>query len=260
MDDPEGLAGLIFALLAVWSWSTWYRDLYCINKLAAHRPSRIALFLTPPAFLLVLLPFLLTAAAYDVRTSPYYTGSYLVIGAGWLGVSTRIFPFLGISVRDDALEHRNMAALVASLGAMAAVLCCFIGGNIGEGPGVEVVLISAGGACGCLLLLWLAIEKLTSPAVSERITVGRDLGAGVRLAAILAADGAILGFAAAGDWIPGRFARDFALCSWPAALLTIVAIGIESFYAEHSSLPKSILTSILYLGAASFYVYIRSSA
>src|SRR5436309_16117695 len=38
------------------------------------------------------------------------------LGAFWLGLSSKLFSLLGLSVRDDAMERKNPAALVA--------LCC----------------------------------------------------------------------------------------------------------------------------------------
>jgi hypothetical protein len=182
------------------------------------------------------------SSAKAVRESSFYIVICMALGAAALGISGQLLSFLGVSARDDVLERRNSAALIAVVGALLGATLCFAGGNIGEGPGVEVVMVSAGTALCAWFVLWYLADVFSGRVVSERITVDRDTGSGVRLAGLLAGNGVILGAAVAGDWIPDRFLHDFAVSAWPALALTVVAILVERFSRSRSSVIRSVLT------------------
>lgn len=247
MSESELFAGLVSAVVAMAAWASWYGDIFRVNRLAASRGYRIVLGLTPPACLLFLLGCLEKSSANAVQESGPYTLLYVVLGAAWLGVSAHLSTFLGISARDDVLERRNRAGLIAVIGTLLGAILCFIGGNIGEGPGIEVVIASAGAATGSWFALWFFLETLSSHAISEGITVERNTGSGVRLAGLLVANGAVLGAAAAGDWIPDLFFHDFAVSAWPAAVLTVAAVVMERPLGRRSSIRLSIVIASAYL-------------
>jgi len=240
------------------TWAPWYGDIFRVNRLAASPRYRLVLGFTPPVCLLFLFASLHTSAAEAVRNSSLYILIYMAVGAAWLGVSCHLFAFLGVSARDDALERRNHAALIATIGAMIGIISCFAGANIGEGPGVEVVVVSAATATGSWFVLWHLLEALSGHTVSERITVERNAGSGVRLAGLLVANGAILGAAVAGDWVPERFLYDFAASAWPACLLTVLAILVERRLGLRSSVGRSILIASGYLLLALVWIFPRS--
>jgi hypothetical protein len=197
------------------------------------------------------------SAAKAVRESGFYILIYMALGAASLGVSGQLFSFFGVSARDDVLERRNRAALIAVVSALLGTTLCFVGGNIGEGPGVEVVMASAGTALTAWFVLWYLVDVFSGRVVSERITVDRDTGSGVRLAGLLAANGVILGAAVAGDWMPNRFLHDFAASAWPALALTVAATLVERFSQSRSSVIRSALTASGYLLVAVVWVLHR---
>ena len=100
---------------------------------------------------LLLLFVLVTAASEDVRTVIEYLFMYSVLGLAWLRLAEPFFAFAGVSVRDDVVERGNSAATIALSGAFLAVMLCFAGGNIGNGPGWWVVVFSAALATAGLL-------------------------------------------------------------------------------------------------------------
>ncbi len=257
MADWEPLAGFFSAIAALITWAPWYGDLLRVNRLAGSLSYRLVLGLTPPACLLFLLACLEKLAAKAVQVSVPYTLLYMALGAAWLGISSQLFAFLGVSARDDVLERRNLAALIAVVGAIIGITLCFAGGNIGEGPGVQAVIASAGTATGSWFALWLVLESLTGHAVSERITVERDAASGTRLAGLLVANGVILGAGVAGDWIPSQFLHDFVASTWPALVLTVVAILVERVLRFPSSARCSLLISSCYLLVALVWVLRR---
>lgn len=253
----EWFAGLIFAVAALITWAAWYGDIFRINRLAAPKSSRLILGLTPAVCLTFLLLCLEKWAASAVRESTLYVLIYLALGAALLGVSAQLYPFLGISARDDVLERRNGAGLIAIVAALVGTALCVAGGNIGEGPGMTVVIVSAGMALCTWFVLWYVADLLSGRVVAERITVGRNMGSGVRIAGFLVANGVILGAASAGDWIPGRFLHDFALSAWPALPLTVLATFVERVLGSDSFIGRSILTASGYLLIAVVWVVYR---
>jgi len=255
--DWEPFAGLVSSVVALITWAPWYGDIFRVNRLAAPRSHRLILGLAPIACFLFLLLSLERAAAKAVRESDLYIIIYMALGAAALGTSGQMLSFLGVSARDDVLERRNSAALIAVVGALVGAAVCFAGGNIGEGPGVEVVMVSAGTALCAWFVLWYLLDVFSGRVVSDRITVERDTASGVRLAGLLAGNGVVLGAAAAGDWIPGRFLHDFGVSAWPALVLTVVAVLVERFSQLRSSIIRSVFTASGYLLVAVAWVLHR---
>jgi uncharacterized membrane protein YjfL (UPF0719 family) len=150
-----------------------------------------------------------------------------------VGLFLAPLPFLGLCVRDDALERGNDAAALALSGALVGGTCCFAGGNVGNGPGWWVVLYSAGLATTALLVLWGLIHAASG--LAEKVSIERDVAAGLRAAGFLIGCGLILGRAVAGDWVSASATTiDFARLGWPALVLAVVCTFIE-----RSSLPAS---------------------
>ncbi len=151
----------------------------------------------------------------------------LTAGGGILQIGAIVlFPWLGLSLRDDAMERHNTAALVALLGALVAVQLAYAGGNIGEGPSYWNNVFSAGLATGGLLCLWLVLQAGANVAAS--IAEDRDLASGVRFGGFMVASGLILGRAVAGDWhSESATVHDFVHDGWPAAALCVLALALE---------------------------------
>ena len=184
------------------------------------------LWITPVVCAGILLLVLLTAAAEDVRYDPTYVFFYLVLGAAWLGAYKSILALAGLSARDDVLERGNEAAAVAISGALVGLTLCFAGGNVGDGPGWWVVVFSGLMATGAFYLIWCVAARLTGWA--DRITIDRDVSAGIRCGGYFVGTGLILGRAVAGDWESAvAAALDFLKLGWPALLLAGAAVVLE---------------------------------
>src|SRR6478672_597776 len=56
------------------------------------------------------------------------------LAAVWLMFMTKLFPWLGLKLRDDVAERKNRATLIALCGAVLALGFICAGANIGEGP------------------------------------------------------------------------------------------------------------------------------
>jgi uncharacterized membrane protein YjfL (UPF0719 family) len=218
------IAGTIVALIV---WVRWYA--------ATTRPSRLRGAPVPRGLIrgapllaaLLIASVLPRAAASDVVTDGRYLYLYFVLGLAWVGVATMIFPATGLILRDDAVERRNPAVAPALAGAILGVALTYAGGNIGDGPGVRAVAMSAFAATAALMLTWLLLDAFTS--VGDAITIDRDEAAGWRLGGFLVAAGLVLGRAVAGDWVSAEsMLRDLAVRSWPLIGLIGVACAFES--------------------------------
>lgn len=216
-------------------WKDWYAGIFQVPEFASPFRFRFILFCLPFVVLFTLWYLLRTQASHDVQDSGPYLFLYVVVGVGWLGMMQRFISLMGVSARDDVIGKRNGAAAWALSGALAGCTFAFFGGNVGDGPGVEVVLFCAGLASGGFFAQWFVLEVMARHQPSESVTIVRDLGAGIRLGGFLAAIGLILGWSVAGDWtsVSGTFS-DFAISAWPSLILTLVAILVESLYSPRS--------------------------
>ena len=222
-SDDEAFIVIVSCVLWLVTWFVSYRELAWGPRLRREPGPRLILGLAPPLALLVLLSILRAWSSFDVQESPAYLFQYLALGAAWLGVAARFHSWFGISVRDDVAERGNPAAAVALSGAWLGLVLCYAGGNIGDGPGWWVVVFSSGIASAVFYAAWLVLELAAHP--SESITIDRDLAAAARHVCYGVAMGAILGRAAAGDWVSAKATlRDFCLHGWPA--LVVLALDI----------------------------------
>lgn len=194
-------------------------------------------------------------AAVEVRTDLGELVLLIFVGAVWLLVATLFFPWLGLSVRDDAVERRNGAALVALCGAEVGAAILYAGGNLGEGPSYWNNVFSVAVATGGWVGLWVLLDL--GGRVSISITEERDLAAGLRLCGFLLASGLVLGRAVAGDWhSEAATLHDLARDGWPVAGLCALAVVVERFARPRPARPFppwrlfGLLPALFYLGVA----------
>src|SRR5437660_1146041 len=149
-------------------------------------------------------------------------------GAVWLTVATKLFPWLGLSFRDDAVERRNIAALAALCGAVTAVAIIYAGGSLGEGPSFMNNFFSATVGTAGWFALWILLES--GARVSRSVAEERNLASGLRLGGFLLAIGLMLGRAAAGNWhSEAATIQGIIHDGWPAAVLWGIALLVEWF-------------------------------
>jgi len=258
LESFEAFVLIASAIVAAQQWFSWYRDIFTINLLCAPARQRVILSITPLFCMAILFVALRKLGDDTVRHNSFYLFFYLLLGAAWLAGMAAIFPLLGVSARDDALERANNSASWAASGMLLGSTFCFAGANIGNGPGVEAVLFSGLLATGLFLLLWFLVEWFAS--FSEEITVERNLGAGIRLAGFLTAIGLICGWAVAGDWVAATATlKDFARSCWPAIFLSVIATVFEASRKNKKMQPSdgaagSLALAFVYVASASAWV------
>jgi uncharacterized membrane protein YjfL (UPF0719 family) len=198
--------------------------------------------------------------AVEVRTDPVALLGLTFVGALWIFLASKIFPWLGLSFEFDIVDCKNTAAVIAFSGAVVAIAILYVCGNFGEGPSYLENFFSAGVGCVAWFLLWLIFELTTK--VSLSITEQRDLASGVRCCGILVATGLILGRATAGNWA-SAFAtiHDLFRDGWVAGALLVLALPVESFVQPSKFRPFpswincGVVPAIIYLSIAGAWLW-----
>jgi len=249
--------------LALLFWVRWFFKFKTNGVTPPQRLVRIGLGIVVPLLCgIFLLAVLAQMSSSDVRSDPEIVVQYWALGLVWIGATQWAFAFLGVSTRDDVIERRNPAAAIVSAGQLIAATCCFAGANIGDGPGIEVVLFCAALSTFSLVLLWVVFDRIAW--IGDTITIERNLFAGIRGAGWLVATGIVLGGGIAGDWSSAsRTLVEFGAYAWPAAALTAAAAFLELRLRKSPSngwtnqFPVSAAIAIGYVALAILYVYKR---
>jgi len=222
MGEDEVFVLLGSGMTALVFWGIWYFRSVQIAELFGAGSQRLILWLAPVASAVLLFMVLRIWASHDVRDAPQYLIMYSLMGAAWVGMFTVLmFPWMGLHFVHDAIERRNLPSALAIASAMIGFTLAFAGGNIGDGPGWWVVVLSSGLATGTLATCWFALSQGANMA--EEISVDRDMAAGLRLSGFLIGGGVICGRGAAGNWVsvPATVA-DFLSLAWTIVPLLAV--------------------------------------
>jgi uncharacterized membrane protein YjfL (UPF0719 family) len=167
--------------------------------------------------------------------------------------------WLGISLRHDAVERRNIAAVYAWSGTLLGVTAVYAGGDIGEGPSLWNNVFSATLGTMAMIVLWLLLEFLSG--ISHLVTVERDSASGARLGGAMLAVGIIFGRALAGDWqSESHTLNDFVRQGWFAVPVVMAAALVDIATAPSPQKVKpgcfvcGVLPVALYLGVALWWL------
>src|SRR5687767_1864330 len=153
---------------------------------------------TPLIGLMLVFVVLAQWADDEVRNDVRYIILLLLLGGAWMGFFSWLTHWLGISLRQDAAERRNVAAASAWCGAMLGITVLYAGGNTGEGPSLWNNVFSAALGTAAMVALWLVLEFTSG--IAHSVTVERDAASGLRLGGFMLASGLVFGRALAGDW------------------------------------------------------------
>lgn len=255
MADYESvllLASLTFGS-AIWGRLVW--KLISVHSRVARGSGVgfVAAALLPSIVLIALA--LRYLAASDVRSSGQYILMYLCLGLFVTGlnlVALRVFGFRPA----DISERGNGAAGIMLVGATLASALAYSGANIGDGPGVQVVIFCA--ALSHAALYALVVLHAALARSSYRILVDRDRGAALRFSCLAIACGIVLGRAVAGNWIGiGATLADFASLAWIAAVLVVAdAIVARATLSREpgGSMPADLAIGVGHLAVAIGFV------
>jgi uncharacterized membrane protein YjfL (UPF0719 family) len=166
--------------------------------------------------------------ATEIRAKVTAVFFLTVVSAVWLILAAKLFPWFGLSLRNDAVERKNSSALIALCGAVLALGFVYAGANIGEGPSFTNNFFCGVLGTASFFLLWFIVELVGK--ISRSIAEERDLATGLRMCGLLLAFGLILGRALAGDWhSKTATVQDFIRDGWPAAIFLVLTLIVEPF-------------------------------
>ena len=205
----------------------------------------------------IILCVLLRWASFDVVDSEFYIIGYLNFGIAWISLSAGFLGiFTDIRFQQDVRDRNNLAAAIAIGGLLIGSAIAYAGANIGDGPGFHVVIFSA--FLSTVTVYGAAWALAGFSDGEERISVDHDIGAAMRLAALVISVGIISGRSVAGNWISvDETIHDFMEMAWPVLPLCIAAILCEKTTPPNYSgvgQAQSIALGLGYIGAAIAYV------
>ncbi|HEX8911902.1 MAG TPA: hypothetical protein VF796_06050 [Humisphaera sp.] len=172
-----------------------------------------------------------------VRGHLDYTLLFLVAAAAWQGLVAATVPWVGgFSLRDDVGERANVAAAWPAAAALAGAGVLFGLANAGAGDTIWTTVVPVAMATVAWLVLWLTLSLATG--LPGRIAIGRDVAAGVRLAAYLMASAVVLGAATMGDFVSyGAAAADLVRLGWPVRIVWAIAAAAERVHRPTPARP-----------------------
>lgn len=262
-DGDEWLFFLAAAASVVGLIVTYYLPLLSISFLNRSGLQSLALACLPLVALVPTFVVLQRWADPQVVGHLDYTILFMLGGGMWIFVASRFLEVLGISIRDDAIERDNPAALVAVWGILSAVGVVYALSNIGTGATIWTTLLTGFVATVALLLMPFLIE-LTGGAVADAITIDRDVASGLRLGGALLGCSVILGHAAAGNWTSWNHTwSDLARRGWPAVVIAVGAGALQRMLGPTAHRPQpgilkfGVVPATLFVGSGLLLVVIR---
>ena len=159
-DGDEWLFFLAAAASVVGLIVTYYLPLLSISPIKSSSLQRFALACLP---LVAIVPTYVVLQRWaDPRVVGHldYTILFMLGGGIWIFVASRFLEVLGISIRDDAIERDNLAALFAVWGILSSVGIVYALSNIGTGVTIWTTLLP-GLAATIALLLIHSLAELT---------------------------------------------------------------------------------------------------
>jgi uncharacterized membrane protein YjfL (UPF0719 family) len=255
-DDEIFLMLISIALTAI----TGYRWMVALSVSSLVRSRNWLLLLVTPISCLAFVLFVLRRWADDeVRDDWRYLTLLLLLGAGWMGMFSTALHWMGLSLRQDAAERRNLAATLAWCGAMIGISVLYAGGSTGEGPSLWNNVFSAGLGTAAMIGFWFALEWMTR--ISHSITIDRDLASGVRIGGFMLACGIVFGRALAGDWRSAdQTIDDFLREGWIVGAMVGLAAIVEAIANPRPTRPRpnwfvfGVLPAAVYLAGAVAWV------
>src|SRR5271163_3569391 len=107
LSEFEVVIVFVSVCLIFGCWGAWYIAIATVSNFRPAPLQTSVLLTTPLVCLALLIACLLAFAAPAVRRDPSYIALYSALGLASLGGIAQLFPFLGISTRDDVLERGN---------------------------------------------------------------------------------------------------------------------------------------------------------
>ena len=262
-DADEWFFFVAAAAIVVVGCGMYYRPLLTVASLGRSIPRRLVLACLPIVSLVPTYVVLRRWADAQVVGHLDYTMLFMFGGGAWIFVASWSLNVLRLSIRDDVIERDNPAALIAACGILFGVGLVYALSNVGSGPTIWTTILPALAATVLLAAMLLLVEWIGG-AVSETVTIDRDVATALRLGGAAIGSAIILGRAAAGDWASwDRTWIDLARHGWPAILVALAAGVVQralrptAIRPQPSALVFGIVPATLFLAAGILVVAIR---
>jgi hypothetical protein len=182
--------------------------------------------LVPVFSMIAIIVFIVAWGHPEVKRDPFYILLYSFCGVFFTGIgSSMLTRVVDISPVSDCLHRNNIAVVFPVSAAVFASALMYSAMNMGDGDGWWCVFMPYLLLLAVWLLLAWVIASRTN--VSEEITVGRNIHAGLRFGAYLLGSGTMIAIMNVGDYITfGQVILDLRYC-WPVLLLSSVAFVVE---------------------------------
>lgn len=244
--DFEPVFFFIAIALALGAGYRYYRSLITVHRLVCPRRLRAFLAIWPIVCVGPIIWVLMNLSDPQyVRGHADYMLAFAGTGLAWILTTPIILSLSGISLRDDVIERRNGAALIAIASMMLGQALCYAGANIGSGATIWTTIVPALLGSAVLYLGWFLAAALVDSV--ETVSIDRHIPSAWVLAVLTVLAAADLGWAASGDWNgwPGMLV-DFALRSLPAVVLWLGASLTLAWIRPRVDLPGRSSNSTLH--------------
>ena len=220
-----------FLLAPALIWLYWYLGIVPITRFASTDRDRLVLYVMPVVAMIALLLVLFGGNTPLAQLPGRLLHPCFALALFFVGVGAWALPMFGLSHRLDVAERRNHGAGWTIGGAI-------LGFSLAVGAAARKLLTNpalfeplAAGLLGiaAFAMAWLILEWLNS--FSETITVERDAGAALRLAALLPTLGASTG-AAVSSWFAEQAIQAIGLHVGIVILMTACCV-IERVVGKH---------------------------
>ena len=239
MDTDEVFVLLASVVLAGAVGIPWYVRLLrrTMTPLSTTLTTRLLVGVSPVVLLAALWITLTFGAAREVREHGEYIFLFVALGAAWLIGLAWATGWLGMHVRDDAIERNNLAAAIATSGALAGGMAVYAFANLGEGDTIWTTIGPALLGTGLAVALW-GVHQIVSGA-TDAIVLDRDVASAIRFAGMALSTGLVIGRAVAGDYVSaGGTLRDLFIQGWPALPLAALSLFIQMRLRPTKEQPK----------------------
>src|SRR5262245_65915798 len=110
MSGDEVIVTMASVVIGPVLWAAWLIRMAGARRLHSSLAGLAALAVALAVCAVLIFTVMRKAASSDVVNAPQYLFMYVVLGLAWMRLAAALFPFVGLSPRDDVVERRNAAA------------------------------------------------------------------------------------------------------------------------------------------------------
>ena len=221
----------ISIFLSAYFANRWYKTIY--KTLYKHDKTQVlfCLNIIPVVSIIIIFVIVITLAAPSVVESGFYILFYTILGMVFVFLQARLMRlFWDLSWWYDVLNLNNKAAVLPVFCGMVGTAILYAAMNIGDGDGWWCVLVPFIMCWGLWFLL--AMLLLSFGQLAEKITVERNINAGLRFSFYLIVLALLISWINMGDWTSFGVTVEEFMASWPVIILAFIILVIERLWGR----------------------------